>query len=211
MKQLRNVFIAVTLAALSWSSAAFAAREKYNIDPVHSQSSFTIRHLFSKVHGRFNQTNGAILFDPKNLAGSSVEVTIPASSINTDNERRDNDLRSANFFDVANHADITFKSTKVIPGKDSKFRVEGDLTIRGVTKKAVLDAEFLGAGATGMMGTRAGFEASTTINRLDYGVSWNKTLDQGGTVLGNDVSIELSVEAQKEEAPAAAPSPADKK
>lgn len=201
MKLFRTLPVAAAIAVLA--APASAAPEKFNIDKTHSQAGFAVRHFFSKVPGRFNELSGTILFDQKNLAASSVDVTIPVASINTENEKRDGHLKTSDFFDATTYPNITFKSTKVVPGKDNKFQVEGDLTMRGVTKKVTLDAALIGVGAVGIggnsIGTRAGFEATTTVNRKDYGINWNKVLDQGGTMLGDDVAITLQVEAVKEE------------
>lgn len=190
------------LASLAVAAPAMAQPVTFAIDNVHSQAGFKVRHFFAKTPGRFNELTGTIVYDPKDLAKSSVEVVIPAATINTENERRDGHLKSGDFFDVEKHPQITFKSTKVIPGKDkNRFQVEGDLTMRGVTKKVLLDAELLGVGEVGVggqsMGYRAGFDASTTINRKDWGIVWNKSLDQGGVMLGDEVEIELHVEAMK--------------
>lgn len=200
MKKIQAVLTLAVLATSAFAVAARAEAEKFDIDPTHSQAGFSVRHFFSRVPGRFNEMSGTILFDRKNLANSSVDVTIPTASINTENERRDGHLRSPDFFDAASFPTLTFKSTRVIPGKDGKFQIEGNLTMRGVTKKVVLDATSLGSGTVGSadrLETRAGWEAVTTVNRKDYGVSWNKTLDQGGTLLGDDVTITLQVEAVK--------------
>ncbi|HEY3215343.1 MAG TPA: YceI family protein [Candidatus Eisenbacteria bacterium] len=206
--------LAVIVAGAAWAVAAATALAEpapLKIDPNHSQVEFTIRHFFSRVQGRFNEFAGTILYDDKNLASSSVNVTIQTRSIFTNQDRRDNDLRSPRFFWADSFPTLTFKSTKVIPGEGTKFKVEGNLTIRGATKPVILDAEFLGMGAVGIegqsMGTRAGFEATTTIDRKDFGVVWNQTLDQGGTMLGDDVSIHLAIEAVKAEKPDKAPAP----
>lgn len=190
----------LSLAALTLATAATAAPVPYKFDPVHTEVGFTIRHLFSKVPGRFTEFDGTIRFDEQNLPASSVDFTIQAKSINTGNERRDGHLRSADFFDVDKIPTITFKSTKVSAFTGKKFKVMGDLTMRGVTKPVTLDCEFLGAGDLGPMGYKAGFDATTTVNRKDYGILWNKTLDQGSTVLGDDVTITIHVEAQREQA-----------
>jgi polyisoprenoid-binding protein YceI len=208
VKPVRTLLAAV-LAIGALTAPAIAAPEKFVIDPVHSLAGFKIRHFFSNVTGRFAQMSGTIMFDQKDLAASSVDVTIPTASITTQNDRRDNHLRSADFFAADSFPSLTFKSTKVTPGADNKFQIEGDLTMRGVTKRVVLDATLLGVGSVGMMGTRAGFEASTRVNRKDYGISWNRTLDQGGTMLGDDVDIAISIEAAKEEPKKDAP-PASK-
>jgi polyisoprenoid-binding protein YceI len=173
------------------------AMDTYDIDAVHSTAGFMVKHFFSMVHGRFSDFSGVLQYDPQKPEASKVELTIQATSIDTDNERRDNHLRGGDFFDVQNFPTITFKSTKIAPAKEKNhFNVTGDLTIRGVTKSVVIDVELLGLGDTGM-GFRGGFNATTTINRLDYGVTWNKTLETGGLMLGNDVTIEFPVEVMK--------------
>jgi len=197
---------AVRLATLSAVALALAATfasaapRTLSFDKSHSEVGFSIRHFFSKVNGRFQRYDGSIVFDEQNLAASSVNVAIADSSIDTQNERRDNHLRSADFFEVDKYPDITFKSTKVVAGKDkTHFKVLGDLTMHGVTKPTTLDVEYLGMAAIAMggsnMGTRAGFAATTTISRKDFGIVWNKTLDNGSVMLGDDVTITLNVEA----------------
>jgi polyisoprenoid-binding protein YceI len=190
------------LASLAIAAPALAQGDTFEIDNVHSQATFKVRHFFSKTPGRFNEMSGTIVYDAKDLTKSSVQVTIPTATINTENERRDGHLKSADFFDVEKHPQMTFKSTRIVPGKTKEtFQIEGDLTIRGVTKKVMLDAQLMGVGAVAIggqaMGVRAGFEATTKINRKDFGIVWNKALDQGGTLLGDDVDIELHVEAMK--------------
>jgi|KBSSwiStaDraftv2_1062776.scaffolds.fasta_scaffold53520_3 polyisoprenoid-binding protein YceI len=172
----------------------------YRIDPNHSTASFSIRHIFSKVPGRFREFEGTIQYDEQNIANSSADISIKTSSIDTNNERRDNDLRSANFFNADSFSTITFKSTKVIPGADKDhFKLVGDLNMHGVSKPVTLDVAALGSGPYGMggksMGKKAGWEATTTINRRDWGIIWNQTLDQGGTLLGDDVAITIGIEA----------------
>jgi polyisoprenoid-binding protein YceI len=195
-------FGALVMSALA--SPLSAATAPFNFDLPHSQVSFTIRHFFSKVPGRFNDFAGTIQLDEKNLAASSVEATIKAASIFTNNDRRDKDLRSPNFFSVDSFPTITFKSTKVTPGENGKLTIEGNLTMHGVTRPVVLEGSYLGSGPVNIeggynAGYRAGFEASTTINRKDWGIVWNRTLDQGGTMLGDDVAITLGVEGVRAE------------
>lgn len=203
MKSLR--LFAVTLALLvSGSSLALAEATQWKFDPAHSDASFSIRHFFSQVQGRFNTMTGTIAFDEKDWSKSTVEASIDANSIFTNNERRDAHLRTGDFFDVANHPTITFKSSKVTKGEGNDLKIEGDLTMRGVTKKVVLDATYLGQGAVGQMGTKAGFTATTKVNRQDYGIKWNKTLDNGGAMLDDNVTITLNIEANKVDAAAAA-------
>lgn len=204
--QQRPLVAVLTLAAVALaSSAAVSAPIPFSFDGAHTSAEFKVRHIFTNVPGRFSQVEGKILLDEKNLANSSVEATIPAASIFTNNEKRDNHLRSEDFFWVEKHPNITFKSRKIVPGEGDAFQIVGDLTIRGVTKEVTLDAEKLGVVDAGpMMGTRAGFEAKTTINRKDYGILWNMNLDKGGVVLADEVEIALNVEAvHKPEAEAA--------
>jgi polyisoprenoid-binding protein YceI len=190
----------LTLAAVALaSSAAVSAPVSFSFDGAHTSAEFKVRHIFTNVPGRFSKVEGKILLDETNLANSSVEATIPATSIFTNNEKRDNHLKSEDFFWVEKHPNITFKSRKIVPGEGDAFQIVGDLTIRGVTKEVTLDAEKLGVVDAGpMMGTRAGFEAKTTINRKDYGILWNKALDQGGFLLGEDVKVQINVEAVKQ-------------
>ena len=186
-------------ALIALAQPLSAAPVRFDADPPHSQVSFSIRHFFSHVSGRFNDVAATIMLDEQNLANSSVEATIQAASIFTNNEYRDRDLRSPNFFAVDSSPALTFKSTKVTPGENGRLEIDGDLTMRGITKPIVLDGAFLGAGALDMKeysaGYRAGFEASTTLNRKDWNIVWNKTLDQGGTMLGDEVAITIGIEA----------------
>ena len=175
--------------------AANAEVTEYKIDPNHTLVGFNIRHFFARTAGRFKDFSGTVTFDDKDMSKSMVDVTIQATSINTENERRDNDLRSANFFMVDSFPTITFKSTRVVAGPDNSALVYGDLTIRGITKPVTLDSKFLGSMGDAKAGRKiAGFEGKTTINRKDFNIVWNRTLDQGGTMLGDDVNIQLSVE-----------------
>ena len=194
------------------AATAFAEPVTFEIDPTHSQIAFSVRHFFSKVPGRFNEFEGKIQLDDKDASKSSVVVNIKTASIDTHNERRDNHLRSNDFFAADSFPTITFKSTKVTPGAEGKVKIDGDLTIRGVTRPVTLDAAFLGSGTMGPMGKVAGWEATTTVNRKDFNVSWDRVLDQGGTMLGEDVAITIGVEARTPRpAPPAGTPPGDKK
>jgi len=183
------------LSTLLFAAPVLAAPQSYEIDPVHSRVEFTIRHMFSKVTGSFGAFKGTVVYDAAAPAASSTNVEIDASSIDTNNDHRDADLKGPDFFDVTKFPTLTFTSTKVAPGPEGKLKIEGKLTMHGVAQPVVLDAAFLGSGP-GLDGvTRAGFEASTKVDRKDYGIVWNKTLDQGGTLLGDDVQINLEIEA----------------
>jgi polyisoprenoid-binding protein YceI len=165
----------------------------WDIDTSHSDVSFTVRHLMvSKVRGRFGAFSGEIVTG-ENLADSSVVATIDATSIDTNNEQRDGHIRSADFFDVENHPQWTFRSTALrVDGDD--LALDGELTIKGVTKPVTLALEVNGFGPDAWGGTRAGFSASTTIDRNDFGVDIKMPLDGGGVVLSDKVQIHLEIE-----------------
>lgn len=190
----KSIFALVLALSLVAASAAQATPSTWTIDPTHSQVGFSIRHFFSKVPGSFTKYSGTIVYDAEKPASSSVKAEIVASSISTNNEKRDNHLRSEDFFFAEKYPAITFESTKVTPVGDGKLMVEGNLTMRGVTKPATLDVTFLGAGPSMAGEQRAGFEAVTKVNRKDFNILWNKVLDQGGTMLGDDVEIRIGIE-----------------
>ena len=196
---MKRLPVALALALMSFTSAAAAAPLTFDIDQAHSQTGFSIRHFFSKVPGQFKDFSGTIVMDPNTPAASSVEVTIQAASIFTGNDGRDKHLRSPDFFAADSFPTLTFKSTKVDSAGKDRVKVTGDLTMHGVTKSVVLDVEFLGMGEVGVggksWGTKAGFDATTTLHRHDFGINWNKTLDAGGVMIGEDVAISLHVEA----------------
>lgn len=187
-----------TTPAPAPAPAPAAAPVTWRIDASHSELTFRIRHLVSRVNGSFNQWGGTIVADPASLAGGSVQVEIQTASIDTNNERRDTHLKSADFFDAATHPTITFRSTRVeVDGRDLK--VHGNLTLRGVTKPVVLEGRMLEVG--GVAGKRRiGFEAETTINRMDYGVAWNRAAEGGGVVLGDEVRVSIAIEAVEQPA-----------
>lgn len=164
------------------------------IDPSHSEISFSVRHLMvSKVRGSFETFAGTITVGDS-VETSSVEATIEATSINTRDEGRDAHVRSGDFFDVENHPTWTFKATGAAAGGKG-VQITGDLTLRGVTKSVVLDTEFLGVNNDPWGNTKAGFSASTTINRKDFGIEWNAPLEAGGVLVGESVNIELEIQA----------------
>ncbi len=166
----------------------------WDIDPVHSDVSFSVRHMMvSKVRGRFGSFTGEITTG-ENVTASSVLATIDATSIDTNNEQRDNHIRSADFFDVANHPTWTFVSSGVRED-DGDLLLDGELTIKGVTRPVVLSLQVEGFGPDAYGGTRAGFSAATTVNRNDFGVDIAMPLDGGGVVVGDKVTINLEIEA----------------
>jgi polyisoprenoid-binding protein YceI len=167
----------------------------WTIDPSHSTVQFGVRHMMvSKVRGRFGNFEGTINIGEDPLL-SSVKVTIDAASIDTRDAKRDEHLRSADFFDVEHYPTLEFASRKVHDQGAGNYLVEGDLTIRGVTRRVELQVEYLGVAQDPWGGTRAGFEAKTEISRKDFGLEWNLALETGGFVLGDKVQIELGVEA----------------
>src|SRR6202165_599780 len=180
------------------STAAFAAAESFVVDKYHSEATFTIRHLITRVSGRFNDVSGSINVERSNPTLSSVEFTIKTASIDTGVAPRDNDLRGPNFFEVDKYPEITFKSTSIKPsGKKDVYDVTGPFTMHGVTKIITIPVEFLGFAKDPQGKERAGFVAHTTLNRQDYGIKWNKALDNGGALLGDDVDITVKVGAVK--------------
>ena len=196
--------LAFTLAA----SAAFS-QDVYNVDKTHSEVTFRVRHFVSKVSGRFDDFSGTITVVPGKPAASSVEFAIKAASINTANPGRDNHLKSADFFDVEKQPEITFKSTKIAPVDADTFNVTGIFTMHGVARELTIPVEF-GGTVTDSRGTeKAGFSLATKINRKDYGIVWNQTLDSGGVMLGDEVEITVNIEANKKK-PAPADAPAAK-
>jgi polyisoprenoid-binding protein YceI len=183
-------------ALFAFLAAQSALADVYLIDKVHSTMGFQVRHLFSKVTGKFDDFSGQIQLDEANPEKSSVQVTIKAASVDTANKQRDTDLRSPNFFDAAKYPEITFKSKSVTKTGDKTANITGDLTMHGVTKEVVLKAELLGKGA-GMQGkTVTGWDASTALKRSEFGLSWNKAVE-GTQIVGDDVQIDLHVEADK--------------
>ncbi len=184
----------VTILSLVVSALAFGA-DKYQIDVPHSSVGFSVKYLLvTNVKGEFGNFSGTILYDDKDITKSSVDVTIKAASINTHDEKRHNHLRSADFFDVENHPEITFKSKQVTTDGDN-YTLVGDLTIRGVTKEVSLPFTLTGPIKDPWGNNRLAAQASLVINRQDFGVAWNKALDAGGFLVGDDVTINLEVQA----------------
>jgi polyisoprenoid-binding protein YceI len=196
---LARIAVIAGLAAI-FSLPAPAATSTWQIDPMHSAAQFSIRHLaISTVRGGFSSVKGTINFDDADVTRSSVDVTIDVSTVDTRVPDRDKDLKSDKFFDVAHYPSITFKSKKVEQAGAGKLKVTGDLTIRGTTKEVVLDVEGPTAPVKDPWGNqRAAVTATTKINRQDFGVKWNATMDNGGVVLGDDVAITLDVEMVKQ-------------
>jgi len=186
----RLSFLAALLVLAAFVTGASAQAATWVIDENHSSVTFHVRHFFTKVPGGFLQFAGTVDYDPAKPEAGSVTVTIDAASISTRNERRDNHLRSADFFDVETFSTLVFESTKVVKGEGNALTVEGNLTMHGVTKPVTLAAAYLGSNER-----TAGFEATGTVNRKDFGIVWNRALDAGGMMLGDDVDITITIEA----------------
>ena len=188
------------VAVLAMGTGLMSAQAtQWKIDPMHSEADFAIRHLaISTVHGSFHGLSGMITFDPADVAKSSVEATIPVDTVDTGVAPRDNDLKSPHFFDAAQFPTMTFKSTSVRKAGDH-YDVAGNLTLHGVTKPVVLRLEEPGKQQTGMDGksVHRGFTATTTINRQDFGLTFNGKLSSGDAVLSDEVKIEIDIDAAK--------------
>ena len=195
---LRNSLLAIGLVA---GLAAPAFADTYTVDKAHSEAAFQVRHILTKVRGTFRDFAGTINFDKAKPEASSVEFRIKATSIDTGIQKRDDHLRSPDFFDVATHPEIVFKSTKVVAKGGNKFDVTGDFTLHGVTKSITLPVTFLGEQKFGK-GTKAGFETAVTINRKDYGLTWNRAIEGGGVLVGEEVEIAINIEADLQQPPA---------
>jgi len=186
---------AIVLALALASTSIFAA-DTYVIDPVHSNVAFKIRHLVSKVTGKFADFSGTVNIDPKKPASSSVDFVVKVASIDTGNGDRDKHLKSGDFFDAEKYPEITFKSSSVKSTGKDKYAVAGTLTMHGVSKHVTIPVEFDGYGKDMQGNEKAGFELSTTLDRKDYGINWNKAVDNG-TLLGDEVTISINLETSK--------------
>lgn len=169
----------------------------WKVDLVHTSVGFTVKHLVvTKVNGLFTEFEGEINFDGTDLSKGTVSFTIQAKSVNTGDQKRDDHLKSSEFLAVDSFPTLTFTSTKIVPGEGDAFKMTGNLTIRGVTKEVTFDCTANGV-ISAFGGQRAGFSATTTINRQDFKVSFSAALDGGGLVVSNDVKVNLEIEAVK--------------
>jgi len=200
----RKLFAVAAAAALATVAALPLRAETFAVDPAHSEVSFQIRHMVSQVRGRFNDFSGTVQLDPKNLPASSVDFHIKVTSIDTNVADRDKHLRSADFFDIEKYPEITFKSESIQAAGKDKYNVTGPLTMHGVTKKVTLPVTLGGQVKDPWGNTRAGFEIETTLDRKDYGIVWNKALDSGGVMLGDDVKVAINLETVRKDAKPAA-------
>ncbi len=175
--------------------ATAAPVRTYQIDKAHSDVAFEVRHLLSKVRGRFSDFAGSISVDEIQPDQSRAQFTIQAASIDTNSQDRDTHLRSNDFFAVEQYPTLTFQSTRVSHRGGQYYDVTGDLSIRGVTKQVVLPVEFHGRATDPWGNEKLGFEVDLTINRKDFGLSWNAALETGGFLVGDDVKISISAQA----------------
>jgi polyisoprenoid-binding protein YceI len=183
------------LALLLMIAATLTAQNQWKVDTSHSNINFTVAHLvISEVTGRFREFSGTVESVRDDFSDMKITVDIKANSIDTDEPKRDAHLKSADFFDVAKYSDVIFKSTGVGKAGENKFKVTGDLTLHGVTKSVVLDVVFKGKSKSPWGQTVAVFKASTTINRTEWGLKWNKALEAGGVLVGEDVDLNFNIE-----------------
>ena len=196
-----NSWISKVVVAIAFTLIApvLAHADTWQIDPMHTSVEFTVRHMMiSNIKGTFEKTSGTVTVEGADPTTAKIDAVIDASSINTRVEKRDADLKSPDFLDVAKYPSITFISTKVEAAGEGKWKVTGNLTLHGVTKPVVLDVEGTGAPIKDPFGNnRAGASATTKINRKDFGIVYNKTLETGGVMVGDEVSITIDVEAIK--------------
>jgi polyisoprenoid-binding protein YceI len=189
---IRNAILLTALIALP--SLAQASATHYEIDSTHSAVQFKVRHLVSHVPGSFRKFKGTFDYDPADPKASKAVIEIEASSIDTGNTKRDEHLKSADFFDVKKYPTLKFESTELKDVTDGKARLAGNLTMHGVTKPVILELEIGGEAADPWGSKRAGFTGSTKVDRKDYGLTWNKALETGKLLVGDEVTIDVSVE-----------------
>ena len=170
------------------------ATRTYKIDKAHSEATFQVRYLLTKVRGRFSDFDGTIQFDEANPEKSTIDVIIQAASIDTNEADRDKHLRSGDFFAVDEFSSITFKSKRITKRGADTYDMVGDLTMHGVTKEMTLPVTHLGAGKDPWGRDKIGFETEVTLNRKDFGLSWNTALETGGFLIGDDVKVSVSVQ-----------------
>lgn len=194
MKKFIQLFVLIT--GILMASQAFAA-DVYTIDTAHSTFAFTIKHLMvSYVSGGFSQSEGNVTYDPNDMAAFEAKATIQTGSINTLNKQRDDHLKGPDFFDAAKFPTITFVTKKIVT-QENRSTLVGDLTIKGVTKEVSIPVTISGPVESPMGGTVIGVNGQFFLNRQDFGISWNKSLDKGGVVLSDEVTITFSIEAKK--------------
>jgi polyisoprenoid-binding protein YceI len=180
---------------MTTAQVATKTARAYTIDKAHSEVTFQVRHLLTKVRGRFSDFTGTVQFDEEQPERSAVSLTIDAVTVDTNNSDRDQHLRSDDFFAVGTYPTITFKSSRVVRTNADTYDVSGTLTIRGVAQEIILPVTYLGTANDPWGNARAGFETDITVNRKDFGLTWNAALETGGFLVGDDVRISLSIQA----------------
>jgi polyisoprenoid-binding protein YceI len=189
----------ILLALFAISFSGLAQTTVWKIDPSHSRVGFSVTHMVvAEVLGNFKEFSGTITQNGKDYSQSTVDVLIKSTSISTDNERRDNHLRSADFFDVQKFPEITFKSTSFEKTGENTYSVKGNLTMHGITKEVVLDAKYIGQVSNGHGGFVTAFKAATKINRYDFDLKWNRTLEAGGFLVSENVDITIMLELNQQ-------------
>lgn len=192
---MKKLIIVLSLGLMPW---AMFGQTKWNVDAVHSSVKFTVSHLvISEVEGSFKKFNGSISTANPDFSGASIEFTVDVKSISTDNDMRDNHLKSPDFFDAEKFPEMTFKSTSFKKVSGNKYELVGDLTMHGVTKSVKFSVDYGGTMNDGMGNTKAGFKATAVIDRFNYGLKWSKATETGGLVVGNEVTINLRLEFAK--------------
>ena len=197
MPRRSRLFALLSVITAAAAAAPLFAADTYTVDKNHSDASFRIRHFASKVRGQFTDFEGTIQADPAQPALSTVSFKIKSASIDTHNADRDKHLRSPDFFDAEKCPDISFQSTKITPTGKDKYDVAGTLTLHCVSKPMTIPVTYLGVAKDPGGNERASFEVVTKLNRKDFGMTWNKTLDAGGLMLSDDVDIEINLETVK--------------
>jgi polyisoprenoid-binding protein YceI len=194
---MKKLILSLTFV-LVFAFSAFAQSTEWEIDFSHTNIGFTISHLvISDVTGRFQEYSGSVKSSGEEFEGAQVDITIKTASIFTDNEKRDDHLRSDDFFNAEQNPTITFKSKSFKKVADKKYKITGDFTMNGITREVVLDADLKGIVKDPWGGTRAGFKAMTTIDRYDYDLKYNQALETGGFLIGKEVDIEINIQLKK--------------
>ena len=198
-EKLKDMKKTLILAAALLINSALFAQTKWSVDPVHSSVKFSVTHLFiSVVEGQFKKFDGTVATKTPDFSNSEVNFTVDVNSIDTDNENRDKHLKSPDFFDAEKYPSMTFKSTSFKKLSGNKYQLNGNLTLHGVTKPVKFNVTYGGIAKDGYGNTKAGFKASTVINRFDYGLKWNNLTEAGGATVGKDVTIDLRLQFAKQ-------------
>jgi polyisoprenoid-binding protein YceI len=200
MEKIMTKTVSAFVMGTAFLFAASALATEWTIDPTHSNVGFTARHMVSKVSGEFKEYSGEFNFDEKKPSEGKANFSINAKSINTNNEKRDEHLRSEDFFHTEKCPTITFESKKVTAASKNMGKITGDLTMRCVTKPVTLDVEYGGSVKDPWGNLRSGFTLTGKVNRKDFSINWNKALDHGGVMLGDEIALNINIEATEKKA-----------